>query len=285
MPTDTADMGDPFIGSEALAAGRLTRHQLRTRFVAVHQDVYVQRGTRPTAVMRAKAAWLRSRRHGVLAGYSAAALHGARYIDPRLPAHIIDSNRRPVRGITAWADTVEQDDICSVGEMRLTDPLRTAVDLARRIAEDEAVVVIDALARAARLKTTDLELAAECFDGWKGIVAARKTIALVDPGSESPQETRLRLLIVRAGFPPPETQYPIFNEYRVLIGEADMAWPDIKVAVEYEGRHHTDPDQLRKDIARMDEMMEMGWIVIRVTARDTPAATLRKILRAWALRS
>ncbi len=238
-------MADPFIGSEALAAGRLTRHQLRTRFVAVHQDVYVERGTRPTAVMRAKAAWLRSRRHGVLAGYSAAALHGARYIDP----------------------------------------LRTAVDLARRIAEDEAVVVIDALARAARLKTTDLELAAECFDGWKGIVAARKTIALVDPGSESPQETRLRLLIVRAGFPPPETQYPIFNEYRVLIGEADMAWPDIKVAVEYEGRHHTDPDQLRKDIARMDEMMEMGWIVIRVTARDTPAVTLRKIFRAWALRS
>lgn len=60
----------------------------------------------------------------------------------------------PTWGITAWADTVEQDDICSVGEMRLTDPLRTAVDLARRIAEDEAVVVIDALARAARLKTT-----------------------------------------------------------------------------------------------------------------------------------
>lgn len=64
-----------------------------------------------------------------------------------------------------------------------------------------------------------------------------------------------------------------------------MAWPDIKVAVEYEGRHHTDPDQLRKDIARMDEMLEMGWIVIRVTARDTPAVTVRKILRAWALRS
>lgn len=92
-------------------------------------------------------------------------------------------------------------------------------------------------------------MAAERFDGCKGIVAARKTIALVDPGSESPQETRLRLLIVRADFPPPETQYPIFNEYGALIGEADMAWPHLKIAVEYEGRHHTDPDQLRKDIA------------------------------------
>lgn len=277
-------MGDPFIGSEALAQGRLTRHELRTRFVAVHRDVYVERGTRPTAVLRAKAAWLRSRRHGVLAGYSAATLHGARFIDPGLPAHIIDSNRRPTRGITVWSDAVG-DDSCSVGEMRLTDPLRTAVDLARRIPGDDAIVVIDALARAARLKVADIELAAERFDGCKGIIRARKTIGLVDPGSESPQEIRLRLLIVRAGFPPPETQHPIFNEYRALIGEADMAWPDLKIAVEYEGRHHTDPDQLRKDIARMDEMMEMGWIVIRVTARDTPAVTLRKIHRAWALRS
>ena len=278
-------MGDPFIGSEMLASGRVTRHQLRTRFVAIHQDVYIERGVRPTAVLRAKAAWLRSRRHGVLAGYSAAALHGARYVDPGLPANIIDTNRRAARGIAVWADAIEEADICPIGEMRVTTPLRTAVDLARRVDEDAAVVIIDALARAARLKVADIELTAERFEGCKGIKQARKTFGLVDPGAESPQESRLRLLIVRAGFPPPETQYPIFNEYGVLIGEADMAWPDLKIAVEYEGRHHTDPDQLRKDIARMDEMMEMGWVVIRITARDTPAVTLRKISRAWTLRS
>lgn len=50
-------------------------------------------------------------------------------------------------------------------------------------------------------------------------------------------------------------------------------------------RRHTDPDQLRTGIARMAETMEMGWMVIRVTARDTPAVTLRKIHRAWALRA
>lgn len=278
-------MGDPFIGSEMLAKGCMTRHELRTRFVAVHQDVYVQRGTRPTAVVRAKAAWLRSRRHGVLAGYSAAALHGARYIDPGLPANIIDSNRRPARGIAVWSDAIEEADICPIGEMRVTTPLRTAVDLARRLDEDAAVIIIDALARAARLKVADIELGAERFERCKGIKQARKTIALVDPGAESPQESRLRLLIVRAGFPRPETQYPIFNEYGALIGEADMAWRQPKIAVEYEGRHHTDPEQLRKDIARMDEMMEMDWMVIRITARDTPAVTLRKIRRAWTLRS
>lgn len=51
-------MVDPFIGSEAIAAGDLTRHELRVRFTAVHHDIYVLRGARPTAVLRAKAAWL-----------------------------------------------------------------------------------------------------------------------------------------------------------------------------------------------------------------------------------
>ncbi|CQD06780.1 hypothetical protein BN970_01263 [Mycolicibacterium conceptionense] len=94
-------MVEPFIGSEAVAVGRLTRHDLRARFTAVHHDIYVPRGTRPTAVLRAKAAWLRSRRRGVLAGYSASALHGARWIDPALPANILDTNRRPTRGVVA----------------------------------------------------------------------------------------------------------------------------------------------------------------------------------------
>lgn len=278
-------MAEPFIGSEALAAGKLTRHQLRDRFVAVHKDVYVPRGSRPTAVLRAKAAWLRSRRRGVLAGYSAAALHGARWIEPALPANILDTNRRPARGVVAWADMVDDDEICQIGDIRLTTPARTAVDLACRLPEDTAVAAVDALARAARLKVADIEFAALRRAGSKGIKQARRSIALVDPGSESPQETWLRLLVVRAGYPPPQTQHPIYNEHGALIGEVDMAWPELKIAMEYEGRHHTDPDVLRRDVARFDAMIEMGWIVIRVTCRDGEANVLGRLAKAWASRS
>ncbi|WP_285029748.1 hypothetical protein [Mycolicibacterium sp. lyk4-40-TYG-92] len=273
-------MGEPFIGSEALAAGTLTRHQLRTNFVAVHQDVYVPRGTRPNAIIRAKAAWLRSRRTGVLAGFSAAALHGARYIDAALPANIIHSNRRPARGIVVWADTLDGDEVCAIGEMQLTTPLRTAVDLARRCREDVAVAAIDALAHAARLTVTDMRAAIERHPGQRGLKQARLTIGLVDPGADSPGETRLRLLIVKAGFPRPVSQHPVYNEFGVLIGEVDLAWPGLKIAVEYEGRHHMDPDQIRKDIARIEEMIEMGWLVIRVTSRDPSGVVLRRIAYA-----
>jgi len=275
-------MGEPFIGSEALAAGTLTRHQLRTKYVAVHRDIYVQRGTRPSALVRARAVWLRSRRRGVLAGYSAAALHGTRYIDASLPANIIDTNRRIERGVSVWQDTLDDDEVCGIGEMSVTTPLRTAIDLARKYPDD--VAVLDALARAARLTADDLQAAAERYRGWRGIKQARDTIAMVDPGAESPRETWLRLLLMRAGFPRPATQYPILNEYKVLIGEVDLAWPELKIAVEYEGRHHMDPGQARKDIARIEEMVEVQWAVVRVTAADPAAVIVRRVFTARARR-
>lgn len=91
-------MTDPFRGSEALAAGALTPYELRSRHVALDKDVYVSREAELTAQMRAKALWPRSRFRGVLAGYSASALHGAKGIDADLPAAIIDTNRRTVPG-------------------------------------------------------------------------------------------------------------------------------------------------------------------------------------------
>ena len=69
-----------------------------------------------------------------------------------------------------------------------------------------------------------------------------------------------------------------------MIGEVDMAWPELKIAMEYEGRHHTDPDVLRRDVARFDAMIEMGWIVIRVTRRDGTAKVLGRIAKSWASR-
>ena len=90
----TSAMTDPFWGSKALAAGALTPYGLRSRYVALHKDVYVPRDAQLTAELRAKALWLRSRGRGVLAGYSAAALHGAKWIGPDLPAAIIDTNSR-----------------------------------------------------------------------------------------------------------------------------------------------------------------------------------------------
>ncbi|MCV7216129.1 DUF559 domain-containing protein [Mycobacterium crocinum] len=276
---------EPFIGSEALAAGRLTRHELRTRFRPIHQDVYIPVDAELSPVLRAKACWLRSRRRGVLVGFSASAVHGAKWIDNRRAAEISDANRRLVPGVIARACLIEFDELCLKAGLTLTTPARTALDLLCWYPTDTAITAVDALARATRLKVADVELLAERHQGRRGIVGARAALDLVDPGAESPKETWLRLVIMRAGFPRPQTQIPVRNEYGVLIAEVDMGYEDLKIAIEYEGLHHrTDRRQFDKDIRRYDELIELGWIVLRFTAEDTPGTVIRKVAAALARR-
>ena len=181
-------MTDPFLGSEALAAGVLTPYELRSRFVAVHKDVYLPRDAEMTAVLRAKACWLRSRRRGILAGYSAAALHGAKWIDPTRPAAIIDTNRHAVAGVQTWEERIDDDEIGFVDGIRLTTPARTALDLARRLPLGVAVAAVDALAQATELKMVDVEFLLDRYSGRRGMTAARAALALVDGGAQSTQE-------------------------------------------------------------------------------------------------
>lgn len=125
-------MADPFPGSEALAAGLMTPYELRTRYTALHKDVYAPKDAELTALLRAKAAWLRSRRRGILAGFSASAMHGSKWIDPALAAAIIDTNRSPSTGVEVWEERIGAYEIAVVEGMPVTTPARTALDLARR---------------------------------------------------------------------------------------------------------------------------------------------------------
>lgn len=279
-------MIEPLIGSEALAAGTLTRHQLRTRFTAVHQDVYVPTGTELTPILRAKACWLRSRRRGILVGFSASALHGAKWVSARRPAEISDTNRRPTSQVIARACRPAAEDICEKFGMAVTAPAQTALDLLCWYPQSIAIPAVDALARAARLDAREIWSVAERHRGRRGIRQALTALSLVDPGAESPRETWLRLLIIREGLPRPQTQIPVRNEYGVVIAVVDMGWEELKIAIEYEGDHHrTDRRQFNKDIRRMDELIELGWIVIRVTVEDTPGNVIHRITTALARRT
>jgi hypothetical protein len=274
-------MGEPFIGSEAVASGIATKYALRSRYVPIHPDVYVAADTELTVGLRAHAAWLWSRRRGVVAGRSASALHGAKWIDDRALAELLYDCRRPPSGIRTWSDRVAEDEIQLISGIPATTPARTALDLACRYPVDKAVAAIDALARATDLKAVDVEVLAERYRGRRGIGRARVALSLVDPGAESPRETWLRLLLIRAGFPAPQTQIPVYDGYGALVAVLDIGWEDLKLAVEYEGDHHrTDRRQFNRDIRRAEAVTELGWLDVRVTVEDTPGGIIARVSAA-----
>ncbi|TGD84078.1 hypothetical protein BayCH28_27015 [Mycolicibacterium sp. CH28] len=276
----------PFIGSEAVVSGELTPYALRSKFTAIYPDVYVPRDVALTARSKAVAAWLWSGRHGVVAGRSASALYGAKWVDTRLPAELIWTNRRPPNGIRCWSDTLSDDEFEVVDGICVTTPARTALDIARQYPFEAAVMAIDALARRTRLKVAHIELLADRYQGRRGIRQARKVIEMVDPGAESPRESSLRLLLVRAGFPRPTTQIPVYDQYGVLVAVLDMGWEDVKIAAEYDGDHHrTDRRTFNNDIRRSESVNELGWIHIRVTAEDTEGGILHRVATAFARRT
>jgi very-short-patch-repair endonuclease len=220
-----------------------------------------------------------------VAGFSAAALHGAKWISAARPGEIIHGNRHPPSRLRTWADSIAEDEIEEIHGIRVTTPARTALDIACRYPVDEAVAAIDSLARATGLKPPDVELLAQRYAGRRGINRARTTLDLIDSGAESPRETWLRLVLTRAGMPRPQTQIAVHDKFGQLIACLDMGWQDIMVAVEYEGDHHrTDRRQFNKDIRRTEILAGLGWIVVRVTSEDCEADIIRRVGAARASR-
>lgn len=278
-------MAEPFIGSEAVAAGMTTHSQLRRRYTRVFPDVYVSEGTELTALRRAHAAWLWSRRRGVIAGFSAAALHGSNWIDATRAVDIIHDNRHPQAGLQTWGDRLARDEIDMINGIAVTNQARTALDLACWYPLTTAVAALDDLARATEFKAADVELLMARYRGRRGLHAARAALDLVDAGAQSPKETWLRLVLVQAGLPRPQTQIPVRDELGDVIAYLDMGWEDVKVAVEYDGDHHrSDRWQYNWDIRRMERLQHRGWVVIRVVAGDRPAEILQRVRTARARR-
>lgn len=278
-------MSEPFIGSEAVAAGALTKTQLATRYRRVFPDVYVGRDVGVTAVSRAKAGWLWTGRRGVLAGFSAAVLHGSGWVDDAHTVELLHGNGRQPPGIQTHRDRIEEDEIELLAGISVTSPVRTALDFGCWYPTMTAVAAIDALARATEIKAADLALLCRRYGGRRGIVRARRVADLFDAGAQSPKESWLRIVLIQAGIPQPQTQIPVSNEFGDVFAYLDMGWPEFKVAVEYDGeQHRTNRQQYGWDIRRREMLERLGWIVIRVIAGDKPPDIVNRVRAALALR-
>jgi len=171
------------------------------------------------------------------------------------------SDRPEIRG---GQRDLRPDDWVVVAGVRVTTPLRTALDLGCVLHRYDALSAMDALARAHGFTSADLVRGLHRYFRRRGVVQLRELAALVDPRAESPGESWTRLVMHDHGLPCPEVNWWIVvngvQRFRI-----DLAYPRAKVAIEYNGEEfHTSDEDTAADAARRRWLEEHGWVVIVV---------------------
>lgn len=272
-----------FVGSEAVAAGLITKYRLAKDYQRLLPDTYAPKGEL-TLEDWILAAWKWSKGKAVVTGLTASAWHGAKWVDANTPVELNLANTKPPPGVVTRNQTIFDDEVLTCRGISVTTVARTAFDVARRDTSRQTIARLDALARATRFDNAAVLEVARRHPHVRDLSSMASMLAQVDAGAESPQETYLRLTLIDAGFPRPQTQIrvprPDGRSYHL-----DMGWPELMVAVEYDGEHHrTDRESFANDVARAEYLAAAGWIIIRVLRDHRRPEIIARVRRARQVR-
>jgi hypothetical protein len=216
------------------------------------------------------------RRPAVVSHQSAAALHRLPLWDVRLDR--VHVTRRP----PAWNDTsavlvahvarLREDEIVEIDGVPVTSRVRTALDLARSLPHESAVVALDAALHAKKLAAEHLR--EQLFDiaGTPGSRAAARAVAFADGRSESVGESRSRVLLHRLGLPPSDLQFRVTTPEGRFVAQTDFVWEAERLVGEFDGRIKygrllrpgQDPgDVVFEEKRREDAIREEDWSAVR----------------------
>ncbi len=278
---------DVFVGSHAVAAGLLSVRQLRGPHVArVLQGVYRPAWVPLTHRLKCQAACLVLPDAAVVTGASAATVLGvplAAADDDVVVAVPYGAEVPRYRGIRPRRLRDHRPAGRLLDGVRLAHARRIAFDAAAGRRLPEATAALDALVRHGIVDLDDLRTWLEgCHDNH--VVTLREAAAMADPRAESQPESVTRVHLQRAGF-------DVVPQFRVrsgseVVARVDLALPELKIAIEYDGRWHESGTQRALDNHRVAKLRAAGWIVIIVTAellRD-PRALVAAVAAAVAER-
>jgi hypothetical protein len=215
----------------------------------------------------------------VVSHRSAAVLHGVPVWEDALG--LVDVTRAAGSGnrrghLHVHAAPLADSEVVEVRGIAVTSLARTVVDLGRSIPLGQAVAAGDAALRSG-LPPVALEQSLTLAPGRRGIAAARRAVALLDPRSESAGESASRVALVELGLPPSHLQYEVRSPAGGLVGRADFAWEQHRTLGEFDGRVKYGallrPGQRVEDVVwaekrREDALRDLGWQVVRWTWAD-----------------
>jgi hypothetical protein len=273
--------GEPFTRDSALASG-ISDWQLRgPEYHRLFHRVYVPARTPLTPEVLARAALLVAPPGSVAARHTAARLwRGVVPEQPDIHLALPPGARMEAAGVDARVRALAHHAVR--GGIPLTSPADTFLDLAEDLGLVDLVVLGDSLVRRGLLEPHALVSAAERARRRR-IRTARRAARLVRSGGDSPMETRLRLLLVLAGLPEPVVNHIIRDDLGAWSYRLDLAYPDVRLAVEYDGRQHAESrDQWIRDVGRREWFDDHEWRIVTVLSGDlytrpdrTPSASAR----------
>lgn len=255
----------PFRGRDAIAAGLVTPGQLRgPRFRRLFSGIFVGAHVDVDYALRCRAGVLAVGGRGVLGGWSAAELLGASCAPLDAPVElIVPGSSAPTRaGLMVRADRLAEDEIARVRGVIVTTALRTAFDLGRRPPVTDAICAVDAITRCCAVSAGAVAAFAEHRGGARGVVQLPEVLRRSSPLASSPMESRIRLALEDAGLPLPVLQHPV-GPYLL-----DLAYPALRLGLEYDGPHHLTPERALRDLRRQAYLSACGWEVLRFPARE-----------------
>jgi Protein of unknown function (DUF559) len=259
----------PLTRVEALRRGFTDRQLSGPKFQRLFQGVYLPAGERICVLQRTRAALMIAPDGSYASHHTAAVLWGAvpsETIDTHICVPQADSSRSVRKGIVAHRADPGLVPVHHRGLLVAT-PAAVFLQMAA-VAPDlvELVVLGDSLARTGRVTPEALVKAADGWDG-KGARRARRAARLVRSGVDSPMESRLRMLLVLAGFPEPVVDVIIRHENGDWDIRLDLSYPHLKLVIEYDGWHHLmEKKQWSRDLKRREWLESKGWRIVVINS-------------------
>ncbi|MGY1773059.1 DUF559 domain-containing protein [Blastococcus sp. SYSU D00813] len=286
MSAHRSQLTGVFVGSHAVAEGLLTRAQLRRRsYRRLVHGVYADPGLEFDHQLVCRGVALLLPPGAAIGGHSAAAWWGAPFARATDPVTVVcpeDVRWSGPRGVRVHRTVLAPGDVTVVDAVPVTSVLRTAWDVAALERLSTSVAALDGMVRSEEVTLDDLAALAAAGSGRWGASRVRRAVPLVDPSAESPPESWVRVALVLAGLQP-RSQYEVFAD-GAFVARVDFAWPEVRLALEYDGEHHFTGTQIDVDQERLDALAAAGWRVIRLSAADLRdlAAVVRRVQEALA---
>ncbi len=258
----------PFTVDDARRAGLERWHLEGASWRRLGAGVYVWAALPETRALRLEAARLGVPASALFSGRTAAWLHGLD-VDPCQPIEVIlPGNGEGWERGGVRVRRVEVDD-CEVVVRRgfkATSLVRTLWDLSRRLSLVEAVVLTDMALHAGVIRRSKMSDWVDSRAGRKGVSAARRVLDFAEAGTESPMETRLRMLLMLNGLPRPEVQVAVRDAAGSFVGRPDLYFRDERLGIEYDGETHR--ASLVEDDRRQNRFLLADIRLLRFTGAD-----------------